>query len=134
MAAVLGFFILVMTNDLAPAEDIAPSFSLVMVAIKLVPSTDTEKVPSIPVGVPDIAVVPPELRVNPDGNVTITLPSLGIGLTVVKLTVAGPTEAALEYRGMTLVPVNVVPLVSVLAVISVLVSMLMSAPVFVVIE
>ena len=90
--------------DLAPAEDDVPVL-LVMVAVRLF--TDTEKLPSIPVGVPDMAVVPPELKVNPDGNVTIILPLLGMGFNVVKAAVTLPLVPTTSDAGVTLAVVIV---------------------------
>jgi len=87
---------------------------LVIVAVRLF--TATENDPSIPEGVPDIAVVLPDESVNPLGNITMILPSAGIGFTVVKLTVALPTAAEMAEDGTMLAKVSVPPLVNVLAV------------------
>ena len=57
----------------------------------------------MPDGVPVTAVEPPELKANPDGNVTTILPSAGVALAVVNETVTLPTTPAVRLAGVTVV-------------------------------
>jgi len=78
-----------------------------MVAVRVLTATENE--PSIPDGVPDIAVAAPDESVKPVGNVTMTLPSAGMGFTVVKFTVTLPVAADMVDAGTTLVEVSAPP-------------------------
>ena len=68
----------------------------------------TTRLPSIVAEV--AAVVPPELKLKPvpksAGKVTTTLPSAGMGLDGVKLTVTSPETPATKEAGSTLVELS----------------------------